>query len=443
MSDQASAQSMRKVATTSLAGTSIEWYDFFIYGTAAALIFPRAFFPADMPEMVALIASFSTFAVGFIARPVGGIFFGHFGDKVGRKKALVTALMMMGVATTVIGLLPTYATIGAAAPLALILLRFIQGLAVGGQWGGAMLLVTENAPANQRGFYGAFAQAGAPAGIILANLAFLAVSAALPDEAFMEWGWRIPFLLSVVLIGLSIYVQLNLEDTDAFKDLQEHAHVDQAPKIPDGRSPILEAIRLHPKEIILGAGAFLSVQVSFYIFVAWIVAYGSNPMGLGLPRDTMLLAVLIGSIVQIPVLFLASAYSDRNGRKGVYIAGAVLLGIWAFAIFPLVNTGDLLWICVAIGIGQIFLSMMYGPQAAFLAELFSTHVRYSGASLGYQLGAIVGGGLAPTIATYLWGGFGTVWVSAYMALASVLTIISVLLLTETSGRDLSSHHLDN
>ncbi len=236
MSDQASAQSMRKVATTSLAGTSIEWYDFFIYGTAAALIFPRAFFPADMPEMVALIASFSTFAVGFIARPVGGIFFGHFGDKVGRKKALVTALMMMGVATTVIGLLPTYATIGAAAPLALILLRFIQGLAVGGQWGGAMLLVTENAPANQRGFYGAFAQAGAPAGIILANLAFLAVSAALPDEAFMEWGWRIPFLLSVVLIGLSIYVQLNLEDTAAFKDLQEHAHVDQAPKIPDGRN---------------------------------------------------------------------------------------------------------------------------------------------------------------------------------------------------------------
>ena len=259
----------------------------------------------------------------------------------------------------------------------------------------------------------------------------------------MEWGWRIPFLLSVVLIGLSIYVQLNLEDTAAFKDLQEHAHVDQAPKIPDGRSPILEAIRLHPKEIILGAGAFLSVQVSFYIFVAWIVAYGSNPMGLGLPRDTMLLAVLIGSIVQIPVLFLASAYSDRNGRKGVYIAGAVLLGIWAFAIFPLVNTGDLLWICVAIGIGQIFLSMMYGPQAAFLAELFSTHVRYSGASLGYQLGAIVGGGLAPTIATYLWGGFGTVWVSAYRAPASVLTIISVLLLTETSGRDLSSHHLDN
>lgn len=441
MSDQASASSMRKVAMTSLAGTSIEWYDFFIYGTAAALIFPRAFFPSDMPEMVALIAAFGTFAVGFIARPIGGIFFGHFGDRHGRKKALVAALMMMGVATTVIGLLPTYAVIGAAAPLMLTLLRFVQGLAIGGQWGGAMLLVTENAPADRRGFYGAFAQAGAPAGIILANLAFLAVSASLPDEAFMEWGWRIPFLLSVVLVGLSMYVQLHMEDTAAFKELQEHSHIEEEAekvKATRERSPILEAIRLHPREIVLGAGAFLSVQVCFYIFVAWIVAYGSNDAGLGLPRDDMLLAVLIGSMVQIPALFLASAYSDINGRKGVYIAGAVLLGIWAFAVFPLAQTGSFLWICVAIAVGQVFLSMMYGPQAAFLAELFSTHVRYSGASLGYQLGAIVGGAFAPTIATFLWSEFGVVWVSAYMALASALTVISVLMLTETSGRDLSS-----
>lgn len=442
MSEQASAQNMRKVATTSLAGTSIEWYDFFIYGTAAALIFPKAFFPSDMPEMVALIAAFGTFAVGFIARPIGGIFFGHFGDRLGRKKALVVALMMMGVATTVIGLLPTYETIGYAAPLLLTLLRFIQGLAIGGQWGGAMLLVTENAPANKRGFYGAFAQAGAPAGIILANLAFLAVSASVSDEAFASWGWRIPFLLSVILVGLSMYVQLNLEDTAAFKDLEEHAR-QEAPAdddVDESRSPILEAIRLHPREIVLGAGAFLSVQVSFYIFIAWIVAYGSNSSGLGLSRDLMLIAVLIGSMVQIPALFLASAYSDRRGRKGVYIAGAVLLGLWAFVMFPLVNTGSLLLISLAIGVGQAFLSMMYGPQAAFLAELFSTKVRYSGASLGYQLGAIVGGGLAPTIATFLWMEYGTIWVSAYMAFASVLTIICVMMLSETSGRDLSAKH---
>lgn len=442
MSEQASAQNMRKVAMTSLAGTSIEWYDFFIYGTAAALIFPKAFFPSDMPEMVALIAAFGTFAVGFIARPIGGIFFGHFGDRLGRKKALVAALMMMGVATTVIGLLPTYETIGYAAPLLLTLLRFVQGLAIGGQWGGAMLLVTENAPANKRGFYGAFAQAGAPVGIILANLAFLAVSASVSDEAFASWGWRIPFLLSVILVGLSMYVQLHLEDTAAFKDLEEHAHHEEPADddVDEARSPILEAIRLHPREIVLGAGAFLSVQVSFYIFIAWIVAYGSNSSGLGLSRDLMLIAVLIGSMIQIPALFLASAYSDRRGRKGVYITGAVLLGLWAFVMFPLVDTGSLLLISLAIGAGQAFLSMMYGPQAAFLAELFSTKVRYSGASLGYQLGAIVGGGLAPTIATFLWMEYGTIWVSAYMAFASVLTIICVMMLSETSGRDLSAKH---
>ena len=442
MSEQASSKSMRKVAMTSLAGTSIEWYDFFLYGTAAALIFPRAFFPADMPPMVALIAAFGTFAVGFIARPIGGIVFGHFGDRFGRKKALVTALMMMGVATTLIGLLPTYMMVGAAAPLLLTLLRFVQGLAIGGQWGGAMLLVTENAPKNQRGFYGAFAQAGAPCGLILANIAFLAVSTGLSDEAFMEWGWRIPFLLSVVLIGLSMYVQLNLEDTAAFKELQKSsAHDDgetgDAEAAVPSKSPIFEVIRLHPREIILGAGAFLSVQVSFYIFVAWVVAYGSNEVGLGLSRDMMLIAVLLASIAQIPVLFMASAYSDRNGRKGIYIAGAVLLGLWSFVIFPLIDTGQFIWILLAITGGQVFVGFMYGPQAAFLSELFSTKVRYSGASLGYQLGAIVGGALAPIIATFLWTEYGTVYVSLYMAVASVLTIISVLMLTETSGRELT------
>ncbi|HIE85403.1 MAG: MFS transporter [bacterium] len=435
MNDQASSKSMRKVAMTSLAGTSIEWYDFFIYGTAAALIFPRAFFPSDMPEMVALMAAFGTFAIGFIARPIGGVIFGHFGDRVGRKKTLVSALLLMGVATTIIGLLPTYAVMGAAAPVILTVLRFIQGLAIGGQWGGAMLLVTENAPANRRGFYGAFAQAGAPCGLILANLAFLIVSASVSDEAFLEWGWRIPFLLSVVLIGLSMYVQLHLEDTAAFKELQEHNHPDET--TTRQRSPVLEVIQTHPREIVLGAGAFLSVQVSFYVLVAWVVAYGSNQMGLGLSRDLMLMAVLVASVVQIPVLFMASSYSDRHGRKGVYIAGAVLLGLWSFVLFPLINTGEFVWIVLGITMGQVFVGLMYGPQAAFLAELFSTKVRYSGASLGYQLGAILGGALAPTVATFLWLEFGTIYVSVYMGVASVLTIISVMLLTETSGRKLT------
>ncbi|MBV1931101.1 MAG: MHS family MFS transporter [Porticoccaceae bacterium] len=445
---EVSTQNMRKVALTALAGTSIEWFDFFIYGTAAALVFPTAFFPEAMPEMVALIAAFGTFAVGFIARPVGGVVFGHFGDRVGRKAALVTALMIMGVATTLIGVLPTYATIGFAAPILLTLLRFAQGFAVGGQWGGAMLLVTENAPPNKRGFYGAFAQAGAPVGLILANLAFLAVLAIFSEEQFMDWGWRIPFLFSIVLIGISMYVQLHLEDTPAFLALQKHqaeqeknASLDQENKLPPAatektRSPVLEVMRSHPREIILAAGAFLAVQVTFYILVAFVVAYGSSSAGLGLPRQMLLSAVLISSCVQIPTLFLSAAYSDSFGRRGIYMLGAVLGGIWAFALFPLMDTGEFLWIVVAISGGQLFLSMMYGPQAALLAELFSTHVRYSGASLGYQLGAILGGAFAPIIATALWGTFGTIYVAIYIALASLITLISVLMLTETHGTDL-------
>ena len=439
MATEVKKQSMRRVAATSLAGTSIEWYDFFIYGTAAALVFPTVFFPADMPPFVALIASFGTFAVGFIARPIGGVLFGHFGDLAGRKTALVIALMMMGIATTFIGLLPTYSSIGIAAPLLLTLLRFTQGLAVGGQWGGAMLLVTENAPAEKRGFYGAFAQAGAPVGLVLANIAFLAVSGSLSDEAFITWGWRIPFILSIALIALSLYVQLSLEDTTAFKELKEIQAQRETSQVPEGeqrRSPVLEVIRLYPKQIMLAAGAFLSVQVSFYILVAFVVAYGSSPAGLGLPREMILTAVLIASLVQIPVLFLASAYSDRHGRRGIYMLGAVLVGLWGFALFPLIETGEFLWILVAITGGQIFVGMMYGPQAAFLAELFSTQVRYSGASLGYQLGAIFGGAFAPIIATALWSELGTIYISVYIAFASALTILSVLLLTETFGSKL-------
>ena len=445
-----SEKSMRKVAMTSLAGTSIEWYDFFIYGTAAALVFPTAFFPEDMPPMVGLIAAFSTFAVGFIARPIGGVVFGHFGDKVGRKAALVTALLLMGFATTLIGLLPTYALIGPAAPLLLTLFRFSQGLAVGGQWGGAMLLVTESAPKHKRGFYGAFAQAGAPVGIILANLAFLAVSALCSDEQFMDWGWRIPFLLSVALIGLSLYVQLTLEDTPAFRELKEaqespnlataQQSTKQASEKPVAtsktESPVLMAIKKYPKQILLGAGAFLAVQVTFYILIAFLIAYGSNPAGLGLDRDLMLAAVLISAAMQIPGLFIASAWSDKHGRKGVYMLGAVLGGIWAFVMFPLIDTGNFWLIVLAMSGGQIFLSMMYGPQAAFLAEMFSTEVRYSGASLGYQLGAIVGGGFAPIVATALWKDFGTIYISMYIAAASAITLVCVIMLTETHGTDL-------
>ena len=417
---------MRKVALTALAGTSIEWYDFFLYGAAAALIFPSAFF-GEIPETTALILSLLTFAAGFIARPIGGIIFGHFGDIVGRKKTLIAALMLMGISSTLIGLLPTYAMIGVTAPILLTLLRFAQGLAIGGQWGGAMLLVTESAPSNQRGYFGAFAQAGAPIGVILANLALIITSALVSEEFFNTWGWRIPFLASAVLILISMYIQLNLEDTKAFKALATNSNNKSNEQVQ--RSPVLEAIRRYPKRIMLAAGAFLSVQVTFYILIAFMLAYGVASANM--ERDDMLTAVLIGCAIMVPLQFMFSAYSDRNGRKGIFMLGAILSGVWAFAIFPLVDTGNFWLIVLALAFGLIFLAMMYGPQAAFFTELFSTEVRYSGATLGYQFGAIIGGAFAPTIAVKLWSDFDIFWVSVYIAFASMLTLISVMLLTET------------
>tara|TARA_Y100000385_G_scaffold138837_1_gene144245 strand:- start:198 stop:1517 length:1320 start_codon:yes stop_codon:yes gene_type:complete len=435
--DSTSKSNMQKVALTALAGTSIEWYDFFLYGAAAALIFPAAFFGEATPS-TALILSLLTFAAGFIARPIGGIIFGHYGDRVGRKKTLVMALILMGVSSTLIGLLPTYAMIGITAPILLTSLRFAQGLAIGGQWGGAMLLVTESAPSNQRGYYGAFAQAGAPVGVILANLAFITTSALVSEESFYSWGWRIPFLASAILIGISMYIQLNLEDTKAFKELQalrESQQDDNEEAIR--RSPILEAIQKYPKRIALAAGAFLSIQVTFYILIAFLLAYGVASADI--TRDDMLAAVLIASAIMVPVQFMFSSYSDRHGRKGVFMAGAILTGLWAFAIFPLVDTGNFWLIVLAITGGLIFVSMMYGPQAAFFTELFSTEVRYSGATLGYQFGAILGGAFAPTIAALLWKDYGIFWVSVYIAFASLLTLLSVMALTETYQTDLNDN----
>ena len=435
--DNASESSMQKVALTALAGTSIEWYDFFLYGAAAALIFPTAFF-GEATDSTALILSLLTFAAGFIARPIGGIIFGHYGDRVGRKKTLVMALILMGVSSTLIGLLPTYAMIGITAPILLTSLRFAQGLAIGGQWGGAMLLVTESAPSDQRGYYGAFAQAGAPVGVILANLAFITTSALVSEESFYAWGWRIPFLASAILIGISMYIQLNLADTKAFKELQalRASEKDNNSEIVR-RSPILEAIQKYPKRIALAAGAFLSIQVTFYILIAFLLAYGVASTDI--TRDDMLAAVLIASAIMVPVQFMFSSYSDRHGRKGVFMAGAILTGLWAFAIFPLVDTGNFWLIVLAITGGLIFVSMMYGPQAAFFTELFSTEVRYSGATLGYQFGAILGGAFAPTIAALLWKDFGIFWVSVYIALASLLTLLSVMALTETYQTDLNDN----
>ena len=336
--------------------------------------------------------------------------------------------------------------IGIAAPLILVTLRFVQGLAIGGQWGGATLLVTESAPPSKRGYYGAFAQAGAPAGVILANLAFLAVSNLVSEDAFASWGWRIPFIASSVLIGISVYVQTHLEDTPAFKALEKAKRLERESAVAKGiavpvksaPSPILEAIRLYPGRIMLAACAFLSIQVSFYILIAFVVAYGTSTEGLGLTRNMMLSAILIASAIQIPIQFWAASFSDRHGRRGIFIAGAILSGLWAFALFPLLDSKDFIWITIGVTGGLAFMGFQYGPQAAFFTELFSTNVRYSGASLGYQIGAILGGALAPVIATLLWTTFGVVYVSVYIAVASMLTLFAVFALSETRGTDLDA-----
>ena len=367
MSTAQNESNIRKVALTSLSGTSIEWYDFFLYGAAAGLVFPKLFF-GEVDATTALILSYMTFAAGFIARPVGGIIFGHFGDIVGRKKTLVIALMLMGVSSTLIGFLPTYETIGIAAPILLTFLRFCQGIAIGGQWGGAMLLVTESAPSNRRGYYGAYAQAGAPMGVILANIAFISVSLLTTEESFLTWGWRIPFIISFVLVIISMYIQLKLEDTKAFKELEAAKESDEDGSKVIKTSPILEALKRYPKRISLAAGAFLSVQVTFYILVAFVLAYGVETTDLS--RNDLLTAVLIGSAIMVPTQFFFSDYSDKKGRKGIFMAGALLTAIWAFFLFPLIDSGNFFLVILGVTGGLTFFGYDVWASSCFFCRTF-------------------------------------------------------------------------
>jgi MHS family shikimate/dehydroshikimate transporter-like MFS transporter len=417
---------VRKVALAAMAGSAIEWYDFFIYLTAAALVFGPLYFPGTS-EVAGVLASFSTAAVGFVARPVGGILFGHFGDRLGRKPTLVIALLTMGTATTLVGVLPTYATIGVAAPILLFVLRFLQGLAVGGQWGGAVLLATEYAPEDQRGFYGSFAQAGVPVGLLLGNTIFLLISALFGEQAFAAWAWRIPFLFSIVLIAVALYIQLRLEDTPVFRQLEERQHEGEE---AESRSPVLEVLRDHPKQVLLAGGAFFVVNGGFYVLITGMLDYGTRTLGVS--ENAMLAAVLISAVVEGIAIVAMSALSDRVGRRPVFMSGAVLLGLWSFPLFWLVNTGSVPFIIVSLCIAQFFLGMMYGPQAALFSEMFSARVRYSGASIGYQGASVFAGGLAPIIMVWLLETTGTsLSVSFYMFLMAAITFFSVYLVTET------------
>src|SRR5215212_8280966 len=429
----ASPATIRKVLLAACAASSIEWYDFFIYLTAAALVFPRLLFPADIDPVAGVLASFSTAAVGFVARPIGGILFGHFGDRLGRKPTLVIALLTMGTATTLVGLLPTYQTIGVAAPIALFILRFLQGLAVGGQWGGAVLLATEYAPEGKRGYYGSFAQMGVPVGLVLGNTVFLLLSGIFGEEAFAAWAWRIPFLLSVILIGIALYIQLRLEDTPVFRRLEERQH---AGEDAESRSPVLEVLRDHPKQVLLAAGAFFVVNGAFYVLITGMLDYGSRVLGVS--QNAMLAAVLISAVVEAGAIVGMSAVSDRVGRRPVFMAGAALLGLWAFPLFWLVNTKSVALIVIALCVAQFFLGMMYGPQAALFAEMFSARVRYSGASIGYQGASVFAGGLAPIIMVSLLEATGTsLSVSFYILAMATLTFVSVYLITATYGDEMT------
>ena len=408
----------RRAALASFVGTTVEFYDFLIYGTAAALVFPKLFFPSASPATGVLL-SFATFGVGFVARPLGGVVFGHFGDRIGRKRMLVYSLVLMGFSTVAMGLLPTYAELGMAAPILLTLLRLLQGFAVGGEWGGATLMAVEHAPPERKGFYGAFPQMGAPAGTAIATLAFYAVSR-LPDEQFLSWGWRIPFLASVILIAIGLMIRLSLTESPDFTAVQERSQVQ--------RLPVAEAFRRHWRQILLLACAYLSQGVFAYICVAYLVSYGTTVAGID--RTEALLSVFVAAVVAVLTYPLFGALSDRVGRKPVFIGGVVAMGLAVVPTFALINTGEPTMFMMAL---VLIFGLAMAPAAGVTGSLFSltfdVDVRYSAVSIGYTLSQLLGSAFAPTIAVALYKATGTSdSIALYLVGISVISLLAAAML---------------
>ena len=422
------SHSIRLVALASLVGTTIEWYDFFLYNTAAALVFNRLFFP-NFDPLTGTLASFGTYTVGFVARPIGGIVIGHYGDRIGRKSMLVLTLVMMGVATFLIGLMPTYEQIGLWAALGLVVLRVVQGFGVGGEWGGAVLMAIEHAPKGSRGFYGSWPQIGVPAGLLLATIVFSHFSR-MPQDQFLAWGWRVPFLLSLALVAVGLLIRFRILETPAFAKLKETQ--------TESRQPIIEVIRKYPKQVLLAAGARVAENGGFYIYTTFMLVYATQVVKID--RNIALTGIMIGSACELLWIPTLGAISDRIGRRPVYLFGAIATAVLAYPLFWLFDTGSqpLVWLALFLVL-MLSHAPMYAPQAALLAEMFGTRVRYSGASLGAQLAAAFAGGFSPLIATALLARYaGYKALALYLILMAAITIVSVVVAVETVHHDIET-----
>jgi MFS family permease len=423
-------QQLRRAVIASTVGTTIEWYDFFLYSTVTGLVFAKLYFPQSDP-LVGTLQAFTIYAVGFLARPIGAAIFGHYGDRIGRKSALIATLMLMGVATFLVALVPTYERIGIWGAIILTVLRFAQGVGVGGEWGGSVLLAMEWTRSNgRRGLVAAWPQFGVPAGLFLANLAVLVFSA-VSGPQFLAWGWRIPFVLSILLVGVGLYIRLGIQETPVFRRLVAERKIE--------RAPAMEAIKRQPKEILLTALARMGEQAPFYVLTAFVFTYGTTV--LGTTRDFLLLALLAASVLSFFTIPYSGHLSDRIGRKRMYLLGAAVTMVFGFVYFALLNTHVPGWMFLAIVLSLVPHDMMYGPQAALIAECFTGRLRYSGASLGYQLASIIAGGPAPLIATALFARYRSgAAIAGYIAICAVISIISTAMLKDYTNQDISHEY---